>query len=79
MERSTNNPSSADAPDWAAARSPRVIALGMLALVIAFYISREHWNHLLGVWPYLLLLLCPLMHLFSHHGHGRHEGTAHRK
>jgi hypothetical protein len=27
-----------------------------------------------GVLPYLLLLACPLMHLFLHHGHGGHHG-----
>jgi hypothetical protein len=26
----------------------------------------------LGVLPFLLLLACPLMHLFMHHGHGGH-------
>ena len=34
----------------------------------AVYLLREHWNHVAGSWPYLLLLACPLMHLF--HGHG---------
>lgn len=44
----------------------------MVALIAAFYALREHWGHLVGAWPYLLLLLCPLMHVM--HGHGRkHE------
>ncbi|WP_433705992.1 DUF2933 domain-containing protein [Paraburkholderia sacchari] len=30
----------------------------------------EHRTHFLGALPYLLLLSCPLMHLFMHHGHG---------
>lgn len=44
-------------------------------LVALFYLLREHWWHVLGWWPYLLLMLCPLMHLFHRHeGHGpRHE------
>ena len=25
-------------------------------------------------WPYLLILLCPLMHIFMHRGHGGHGG-----
>lgn len=32
-------------------------------------------NHKVHVWafaPYLLILLCPLMHLFIHKGHGDH-------
>ena len=27
--------------------------------------------HVLGVLPFLLLLACPLMHVFMHHGHGQ--------
>lgn len=41
-----------------------------LAIVAAFFILREHWAHALGLAPYLLLLACPLLHLFHGHGHG---------
>jgi hypothetical protein len=34
----------------------------------------EHRAHLLGVLPYLLLALCPLMHNF-HHGRSDHHGS----
>lgn len=51
-------------------KSPAGIALAMLALIVAFYLLREHWQHLAGNWSYLLLLACPLMHVF--HGHGGH-------
>ncbi len=37
----------------------------------------EHREHLSGMLPYLLLLACPLMHIFMHggkHGHG-HAGN----
>lgn len=48
-------------------------ALAMTAAIVAFYLVREHWNHLAGLWLYLLLLACPLMHLLhGHGGHGRH-------
>jgi hypothetical protein len=47
-----------------------VVASEMLILIVAFYVVREHWNHVVGAWPYLLLLLCPLMHVFMHRGHG---------
>ncbi len=50
-------------------------ALMMTALIAAFFLLREHWNHIAGFWPYLLLAACPLMHLFHGHGrHGRHGG-----
>lgn len=49
-------------------------ALIMVGLIGAFYLLREHWDHVAGAWPYLLLLACPLMHLFhGHGGHGRHD------
>ena len=57
----------------AAWRSPPIAAGGMLLLIAVFYLLREHWSHLSGTWPYLLLLLCPLMHLFMHRGHGGHK------
>lgn len=38
--------------------------------VAAFFLFTEHRAHLFGVLPYLLLLSCPLMHVFMHHGHG---------
>jgi hypothetical protein len=48
-------------------------ALLMVAAVGGFYLLREHWGHVAGNWVYLLLLACPLMHLFhGHGGHGRH-------
>lgn len=36
------------------------------------FLALEHRVHLYGALPYLLLLACPLMHLFMHHGHGGH-------
>lgn len=33
----------------------------------------EHRAHVLSFLPYLILLACPLMHLFMHHGHAGHN------
>jgi cell division protein FtsW (lipid II flippase) len=41
-------------------------------LIAAFFLLSEHWAHALGFLPYLLILACPLMHIFMHHGHGGH-------
>lgn len=49
------------------------ILVAFLAIA-AFYLFTEHRAHLLGALPFLLLLACPLMHLFMHHGHGAHGG-----
>jgi hypothetical protein len=42
-------------------------AVGIALLVV------DHWAHVLGVLPYIVLLACPLMHVFMHRGH-THEG-----
>jgi len=47
-------------------------ALLVAAGVGGVYLLREHWNHVADNWILLLLLACPLMHLF--HGHGGHGG-----
>jgi hypothetical protein len=44
-----------------------------LVIIVAFFILREHWGHALGLAPYLLLLACPLMHLFHRHGGHDHK------
>jgi hypothetical protein len=47
------------------------IGLGFIGL----YLLLSHTGHLLGALPYLLLIACPLMHLFMHGRHGhRHSG-----
>jgi hypothetical protein len=46
-----------------------MVLLAFLASA-AFFLITEHTAHFFGVLPYALLLLCPLLHLFMHHGHG---------
>jgi len=55
-------------------RSRGGIVLIGFAIVAAFYLWTEHRVHLLGVLPWLLILACPLMHIFMHGGHGGHGG-----
>ncbi|EXS68576.1 MULTISPECIES: DUF2933 domain-containing protein [unclassified Sphingobium] len=56
-------------------RRANIVLVGFL-LVAGFYLFTEHRAHLFGILPFLLLLLCPLMHLFMHgrHGHGNAKG-----
>ncbi|RTQ99615.1 DUF2933 domain-containing protein [Halomonas nitroreducens] len=42
--------------------------------VMVFLLWEEHKVHLLGALPWLVVLACPLMHLFMHGGHGGHKG-----
>ncbi len=54
------------------------ILVAFLAIA-AFFLFTEHRAHLLGALPFLLLLACPLMHLFMHHGYnGGHDDNSNR-
>jgi len=46
-----------------------LLMLGLLAIGGIFLIV-EHLPHVAYGLPYVLLLLCPLIHLFMHRGHG---------
>jgi hypothetical protein len=51
------------------------VFMAFLAIGTYFLIT-EHKAHLSGYlqyWPYLLLLACPLLHIFMHGGHGDHQ------
>ncbi len=51
-----------------------VVLLGFLAIA-AFFLITEHRAHVLGALPYVLFLLCPVLHLLLHRGHGNgHTG-----
>ena len=41
--------------------------------IIAYYLFAEHRAHVIAFLPYLLLLACPLMHIFMHGGHSEHH------
>lgn len=45
----------------------------ILALLLLAFEHRMHLSGLRGWLPYLILLACPLMHLFMHGGHGGHD------
>ncbi|CAB3689409.1 Protein of uncharacterised function (DUF2933) [Achromobacter denitrificans] len=63
----------ADSPRRAAGsywRSPYMIALLALGAMAGYFLWAEHRAHVSQWWPYALLLLCPLMHVFMHKGHG---------
>lgn len=53
-----------------------LVTCGFLA-AIAFLMATGHTAHLLGAVPYLLLLACPLMHIFMMSGHGGHGCHGH--
>ena len=58
-------------------RSPSVLALlSLLAIGVTFLWAVEvvSFDGLLSYLPWLLVLACPLMHLFMHGGHGHGGG-----
>lgn len=57
-------------PFWRSAAGLAAIGFGAVA---AFFLFTEHRAHMFGLLPYLLLLACPVMMLFMHHGHNDHE------
>ena len=50
-----------------------IVLIAFLAIA-GFYLIAEHRAHFFGVLPFLLLLACPLLHMFMHGGHGGHGG-----
>lgn len=50
-----------------------IVLIAFLAIA-GFYLIAEHRAHLFGWLPFLLLLACPLLHMFMHRGHGSHGG-----
>jgi hypothetical protein len=58
----------------ARARFARRIAFAVFLAVAAYFLWTEHRAHTLQALPWILLLLCPLMHVFMHRGHGSHDG-----
>ena len=60
-------------PFW---RSRYALGLLVFGAVAAYFLLSEHRAHFFGALPFLLLLACPLMHMFMHGGHGGHGDQA---
>lgn len=59
-------------------RSRFGLGLAGFTIVAGYFLWTEHEAHVKAFIPYLpflLLLACPLMHLFMHRGHGLHNAT----
>ncbi|MEQ8408113.1 MAG: DUF2933 domain-containing protein [Gammaproteobacteria bacterium] len=50
------------------------VALLFIAAV-SYFLLIEHRQHFFEWLPYLIILACPAMHLFMHHGHGGRSDT----
>jgi hypothetical protein len=58
-------------------RSLAGLAAPGFGAVVAFFLLTEHRAHLFGFLPWLLILACPVMMMFMHHGHKHHEHKGH--
>ena len=56
---------------WGSRYSVGLLVLGAIAL---YFLLTEHRAHFFFAMPILLLLACPLIHIFMHHDHGGHGG-----
>ena len=54
-------------------RSRAGLTLIAFLAIAAFFLITEHTAHFFGFLPYALLLLCLLLHLFMHSGHGGND------
>ncbi|MEW6143521.1 MAG: DUF2933 domain-containing protein [Thermodesulfobacteriota bacterium] len=55
-------------------RSPAFLVLCGFLIIAIFFLVTEHRAHALGVLPFILLLLCPILHFLMHGKHGGHGG-----
>lgn len=61
-------------------RSRYAMGLLVIGAIATYFLPTEHRAHFMGAPPLLLLLACPLMHVFMHHGHGGHgDGHDHHQ
>ena len=58
-------------------RLPLWLGVCLFLGIALFFLWEKHRAHILGALPYLLLLLCPIIHVFIHRGHGNHTGQTH--
>jgi hypothetical protein len=56
-------------------RSRAGIAFAVFAVPVAAYLLFNHTAHVFQWLPFGLILLCPLMHIFMHGGHGGGDTT----
>ncbi|HKZ78268.1 MAG TPA: DUF2933 domain-containing protein [Pyrinomonadaceae bacterium] len=64
-----NHEDTSETGNWLGSR--RGIVLLVFLAIIGFFLFTEHRAHLFGILPYLLLLACPLVHMFMHGGHAK--------
>ena len=70
-----NHKSKRRKPWW---KTPFGVAWTALFLIAAFLLIQDHAAHIGNYWIWLILLACPLMHIFMH-GHHKHNSNEKEK
>lgn len=55
------------------------LCFAILLGALLFFLFTEHTAHTLGILPYAIFLLCPIMHLFMHRGLGHSMNEAEKE
>lgn len=63
-------------PWW---KSPKGIIAFIVLAALGLYLIIVHQQHVFGVLPFLVILSCPLMHIFMHKGHDHHQHDRDKK
>ncbi len=61
-------------PPWY--KTPAVLIYFGFMGIAAFFLIMEHRAHLYKALPFLIILICPLMHFFMHGQHSDHHHTS---
>ncbi len=72
QENEQNRPVRHNARDPSGHRFWIVLAVFFVFALVLLW--EEHEAHILGALPWLILLACPVMHIFMHGGHGHGGG-----
>ena len=72
MDHTTPRHESGPPPFWGSRYAIGFLVLGAIS---TYFLLSEHRAHFVGALPLLLLLACPLMHVFMHGGHADHQAA----
>jgi hypothetical protein len=70
---SKRSPASNIGPAGSPFRIPIWLGACLFSAIALYFLWDEHRVHILSALPYVLLLSCPLIHIFMHGGHGHNH------